>query len=600
MKASDRDDLFGLLEAVGNGTLTGEDEQRFYELLEKSPEARELWFLFNDLEIGLDGWAAGQKAREEQAAVVDLLNPKVSDSNEDASQDGRIGVASWWRLPAAALVLLAVGLLVVYVFLLRPGTPPSPSGSIAVIESVAGDVEVVDAAGHRSAASPDEALFCGQALRTLKDDSRATVVLPDGTRITLKSISCVRFVFPDVDKQTCIHLEKGMLKVQAEERSPAAPLVFTTDHARLTVLGTRFRLYASKEASRVELEEGTVETVRLADQQTMMLDEGWSVTATADADAGSFKPQPLPVTSTQLRHTLLRAGEAVELSADGRLLATSSRTKGLKIWDLSDGSLKSSVLVRDGTSFGPAFASGGTVIVSAGSFGSASIWRIGSEEASCTALETTQNMPGHISSDGRWLIVGRRKEKDVAVWEVDADNETISLRRSYQVPGRVWSVAVTPGEKPLVAYSVWDGTVFVRDVASEQVICETSLPYTASLADLSDDRRYLAAYSHAGLVLVDLQTQRMRELWSGDFPQVDCLDFSAEGDVLLAGLQDGTARAWNTADGRAVMIIDAGDSRIGSVAISRDRTLVATVAGSQVKIWECDLREDMANTNQSD
>lgn len=599
MKAADRDELFRLFEAVSNDALGDEDERRLGDVLQRSPEARKLWFLFNDLEIGLDGWVAGQEAQEEQAAVAHVLRPEASGRDQGVSRGGKLGVSRWRRLPAAAVAILAVGLLVVYVFVLRPEPPASPGGSIASIESVSGEVEVVDTTGQASPASPDEALCCGQTLRTLTDDSLATVGFPDGTRITVKSKSCVRFLFPPVEKQTCIHLAQGVLRVQAEKRGAACPLIFTTDHARLTVLGTRFRLYSGEDASRVELEEGRVEAVRLADRETMLLDEGWSVTAGSDADATSFKPRPLPVTSTQLRHTLLRGGEAVAFSADGKLLGTSSRSKGLKAWSLADGSLASSVPGRDGTSFGPAFASGGTAIVSAGSFGSASIWRIGSKEASRTVLETTHSMPGHIASDGRWLTVARRKKKDVAVWEVDADNEAISLRGSFEVPGRVWCVAVTPGEQPLVAYSTWDGTVIVRDLLSQRVVYETKLRGTASLVSLSDDGRYLAAYSHAGLVLVDLRTRTITELWSGDCSQVNCLAFSAEGDVLLAGLHDGTARAWNTANGRAVMIIDAGDGRVGSVAISRDRTLVATTVGSEVKIWECDLTEEMANTNPS-
>ena len=600
MNASDRDELSRLFESMSNDTLTDEDERRLYELLEQSPEARKLWFLFNDLEIGLEGWAAGQRAREEQAGIERVLHPKIPDRRESVSRGDRAGASPWWRLPAAALVLLVIGLMAAYVFVLRPRTSTSPSGPIATIESVSGDVEVVDAAGHVSPASPDSALFCGQTLRTLNDDSRANVVLSGGTRMILTSKTCVNFVSADGKEGTCVHLDNGMLKVRAEKRHSEVPVVFTTGHARLTVLGTQFRLYAGKEISRIELEEGRVEAVRLADQQTMMLDEGWSVTATADEDPSSFKPQPLPATNSRLRHTFVKAGEGVVFSSDGKLLATAGRVKGLSIWDMSDGNLKHSVRVDGGTSCGPAFTSDERTLVNLGSLGNVSIWRIGSESASCTELDDRQDQSRRVSSDGRWLVFGRRHKNDIAVWAVDAENETISLRRSFNVPGRVWSVAVTSGENPLVAYSKWDGTVFVCDVASERVIYQTNLPHTASLVSLSDDGRYLAAYSHAGLVLVDLPTRTTKEIWGEDSPEVRYLGFSAEGDLLLAGLGDGTARGWDVVDGRAVMIVDADNEGIVGVALSRDRSLVATVAGGHVKIWECDLTEEMANTNQSD
>jgi hypothetical protein len=47
------------------------------------------------------------------------------------------------------------------------------------------------------------------------------------------------------------------------------------------------------------------------------------------------------------------------------------------------------------------------------------------------------------------------------------------------------------------------------------------------------------------------------------------------------------------------MIVDADNKGIVGVALSPDRSLVATVAGGHVKVWECDLTEEMANTNQS-
>jgi WD40 repeat protein len=267
---------------------------------------------------------------------------------------------------------------------------------------------------------------------------------------------------------------------------------------------------------------------------------------------------------------------------------------------MSDGSLQHSVRVDGGFSCGPAFTADERTLVNLGSLGNVSIWRIGSESASCTELDDRQNQSRRVSSDGRWLVFGRRHKNDVAVWAADAENETISLRRSFNVPGRIWSVAVTSGEEPSIAYSKWDGTVFVRDVTSERVIYQTNLPHTASWVSLSNDGRYLAAYSHAGLVLIDLRTRTTKEVWGEDCPEVRYLGFSAEADLLLAGLGDGTARGWDVVDGRAVMIVDADNKGIVGVALSRDRSLVATVAGGHVKVWECDLTEGMANTNQSD
>jgi WD40 repeat protein len=385
------------------------------------------------------------------------------------------------------------------------------------------------------------------------------------------------------------HLDEGILKVEAENLSTGQRLIFATDHVRFGVLGTRFRLYGSEGASRIELEEGKVEVVRLADRQTIVLEEGWSVVARADAKPNALKPQPLPMARSRLRHSLLKAGTDVQFSPDGRLLATAGRLKGLKVWDVSSGSLRGSVPAKVGRSYGPAFSSDGAKLVSFGSSGTVSIWPIEADKASCSALEAIELGSGDVSPDGRWLAAGRPKKREIAVWSVNCDDETIALHKVFRVSRNVWGVAVAAGH-PLLAYSLWGGPVVVREVESERVVYQTDLGHTVSRVALSGDGRYLAAYNKDGVVVADLQTKTVREIWVRDCPSVVFLDFAASENLLLAGLEDGTARAWTVADGRQVMIIDTGDLKVESVAISLDRSLVATeVTGDQVKIWEYDL-----------
>lgn len=60
--------------------------------------------------------------------------------------------------------------------------------------------------------------------------------------------------------------------------------------------------------------------------------------------------------------------------------------------------------------------------------------------------------------------------------------------------------------------------------------------------------------------------------------------------MLLAGLDDGTVRAWSSADGRALLALDTGNRHVNKVAVSADLSLLATVGDNDcVKVWEVAL-----------
>jgi WD40 repeat protein len=69
---------------------------------------------------------------------------------------------------------------------------------------------------------------------------------------------------------------------------------------------------------------------------------------------------------------------------------------------------------------------------------------------------------------------------------------------------------------------------------------------------------------------------------------VSHLQFSADGRVLLAALNDGTVRAWASNDGRSLLVLETGHRSVLQVAASADLSVLATLGDHDcVKIWEC-------------
>ena len=87
-----------------------------------------------------------------------------------------------------------------------------------------------------------------------------TIVLPDGSSVTLNSGSSIRYTEPLSEKTREIELTgEGYFSVKKDGR----PFVVKTDNAKITVLGTKFNVWARNAKTKVVVKEGLV---RLADE----------------------------------------------------------------------------------------------------------------------------------------------------------------------------------------------------------------------------------------------------------------------------------------------------------------------------------------------
>ncbi len=103
--------------------------------------------------------------------------------------------------------------------------------------------------------------------------------------------------------------------------------------------------------------------------------------------------------------------------------------------------------------------------------------------------------------------------------------------------------------------------------------------------DSTDGQRLVVATQRDGLLLIDLASGEQKSLWPPGANIVRCLRFSSDGRRVLAGLNDRTARMWRVADGRQLLVIEAGHSPQG-IAWSEEKQVLATADGS-VKLWQC-------------
>ena len=144
-----------------------------------------------------------------------------------------------------------------------PATRPAPAAEIGSVSGVA--YVLVDA--QRTPAAAGAPLPAGAGLITVGSGSRAVIQYRDRTRLELDGDTVIAQQGEAgggraVDKAA--FLARGRLSVEATPPPPGGrPLLVTTPHAELTVLGTRFALFVDGTATRVDVFEGKVQMARL-------------------------------------------------------------------------------------------------------------------------------------------------------------------------------------------------------------------------------------------------------------------------------------------------------------------------------------------------
>ncbi len=540
------------------------------------------------------------RERFRRAARLDAnLRSLATESQVELAAWRKPGTASVGRRSAANQVMwkrpgtwrwlsgiLATALLLAVVFWFSPITHSAPE-PLATLRSLAGNIQLRDPAGTLRPAKSGETLSAGQALVAGDGESQAELILSDNSEVTILSNSVLAFPASTPHR---LHLEQGSIQVEAAPQEPGRPLIITTEHSRVTVTGTRFRLYSDRAASRVELDEGKVLFKQQSDGQTVEVAEGFYAVAEAEdqvlAEPRKLVAQRQSSATYRLQKTLMRAGRTATFAPDGKRIATSNGRQ-VKVWDVQSGDLLSSFQHSGQGELGQfAFTENDEALVSIDSTGMAIVWTIGAAEANQTALRSELLRRSHISTDGGWLVQGSGIG-EVAVWKLDGASGSFSLARSFAIKPTGVAMARTG---PLVAISQWDGTIRKFDVVSGREVSRHKLAKTPIPLAISDDGRFLSAYANSdGLVLIDDETGERHALWPGGGVRANHLRFSADGKILLAAMDDGLVRGWAAADGRPLLVLESGDTHVRWLDVSTDATRLTTVGDHEsVKIWECE------------
>jgi WD40 repeat protein len=458
--------------------------------------------------------------------------------------------ASW--LLAAAVLPLAVAAAW---WLTRPAAAPA----MARLERVEGDVYLVSGDTKELAAAGSE-LRSGQGLQTVGEESGAVIVYRDATRLEVGPDSSLGELIDGAQTSgKRVSLLAGFLGADVTKQPESRPMVLTTPHAQIVVQGTRFSLVNSPEATRVDLEKGSVRLTRRSDGESVELAPGtFSIARAQPEPQEPLGPLPLPAQYVKPRLSLPAASQrvwALTFSTDGLTLVTGGSGGEVRLWDPTGGSDQAPVVLGEHPgdevrAF--AFSRDGRFLASGGDERSlVKVW----DWAERKEIATLQGHRSWIealafSKDGRTLVVAGAhgaQSKQLHLWDLERRQMRTILDGHRD---GVWCATFSPDGQTLASagrdgiIKLWD---FTKAEVRRELIGHTSEIY--ALAFSPDGSRLVSSSRDKTVKLWDVATGQELRCLLGHSREVRAVAFAPDGRSVASGGQDATVRLWRVADG---------------------------------------------------
>jgi hypothetical protein len=282
---------------------------------------------------------------------------------------------------------------------------------------------------------------------------------------------------------------------------------------------------------------------------------------------------------------------SLAITADGKTLASGSRDKTIKLWDLTTGKEQATLKGHTGSVTSVAITADGKTVVSGSCDGTVKLWDRATGKEPATLRGHVGQVFVALTTDGRTLASGSEYGNRIMLWDLPAGTERAALD-----VGRVWCMAMTGDGRTLAwagrrdklaAVTLWDpAAAHSRAVLTghrNPILCLAFSPDGRTLASGSTDRE---------IKLWEVATGKERATLSGHGGPLRCLAFAAGGKTLASGGCEheelGELKLWDVARGEERAALKRDTDMAWAVAFAPDgKTLVAAEGpDTTIRLWD--------------
>lgn len=281
--------------------------------------------------------------------------------------------------------------------------------------------------------------------------------------------------------------------------------------------------------------------------------------------------------------------DGLAFSPDGRSLASGSRYKSVKMWDIRTGEIIRIVGNKENGGSAVAFSPDGQVLAVVDYKGVKLFNAQTGIERRVLSGSIGWNYSVAFSPDGRIVAGGSGQESVgtfVDLWDAST-GELLHILGGHT--NSIWSVAFSPDAKTLASGSS-DKTIRLWDVDSGNLL--RTIPcdeYNVWSVAFSPDGKTIASAGSKALKLWNVTDgSLLRTISRPDDDSFCSVAFSPDGKILASGqsLSKGTVMLWDVASGGLLQTLVGHSDYVKSVAFSSDgRTLASSSDDKSIKLW---------------
>lgn len=288
---------------------------------------------------------------------------------------------------------------------------------------------------------------------------------------------------------------------------------------------------------------------------------------------------------------------SIAFAPDGRLLAAAGGdplqggNTAIRLWDTATGKEVRRLEGHQQPAYTLAFSPDGTTLVSV-SCNQVIRWDTASGRQLSQWKELRSTASLAVAPDRRALatVGGETEDKSIHLWDA-ATGKAIGCLRGHQ--RGVVSVAYAPDGKTLASANPFE-PIRLWDVAAGKVLRQFGEPHGGMALAFSPDGKTLASACLSGAVrLWDVATGKVVRSLRGYQGWVNGLAFSPDGKALaLAGADAETLHLWEVASGRDLRPQCGHRGHVHAVAFAPDGGLLASAGGDRqgqdtaIRVWE--------------
>ena len=280
----------------------------------------------------------------------------------------------------------------------------------------------------------------------------------------------------------------------------------------------------------------------------------------------------------------------VSFISNGKILASASGDKTVKLWDTATGKLIQTLTGHTNWVTGVSFISDGKILASASRDRTVKLWDTQTGKLIKTLTGHTEWVTGVSFSRNGKMLASASGDKTVKLWDTATGTEIKPLSGHIDW---VYGVSFSRNGKMLASASS-DNTVKLWDTATgKQIKTLTGHTYSVNGVSFSPDGKMLASASGDKKVkLWDTQTGKEIKTLAGHTEWVHGVSFSPDGKMLASASRDNTVKLWDTATRKLIKTLTGHTNEVIGVSFSSNGKMLASASSDNtVKLWDTQTRK---------